>query len=145
LGAAASRHNDQHRREKARREITDAQGLPLELVLTPGQAADCPTPAKLLGRLREGTILLADKADDADWLRRSIEAAGAAPNILSKVSRRWRTCFSGVLYRERNRIERFFNNCRRIATRYEKHASNFLAMLKLPAVRLWLRHYESMT
>src|SRR6266567_1781078 len=57
--------------------LTDAHGLPLELVLTPGQAADCPTAAKLLGRLREGTILLADKAYDADWLRRSIEAAGA--------------------------------------------------------------------
>jgi len=117
--------------------LTDAQGLPLELVLT-----------RLLGRLREGTILLADKAYDADWLRRSVEAAGAAPNIPSKLNRRWRACFSGVLYRERNRIERFFNkikHCRRIATRYEKHGSNFLAMLKLAAVRLWLRHYESMT
>jgi len=53
-----------------------------------------------------------------------------------------------MLYRDRNRVERFFNrmkHCRRIATRYEKHAPNFLAMLKLAAVRLWLRHYESMT
>ncbi len=33
--------------------LTDAQGLPLKLVLTPGQAADCPIAAKLLGRLRE--------------------------------------------------------------------------------------------
>jgi transposase len=99
-----------------------------------------------LGRLREGTILLADKAYDGDWLRLSIEAA--APNIASKVIRRWRACFKAVLYGERNRIERFFNkikHCRRIATRYEKHASNFLAMIKLAAVRLWLRHYESMT
>jgi len=50
--------------------------------------------------------------------------------------------------RDRNRIERFFNrikHCRRIATHYEKHASNFLAMIKLAAVRLWLRHNESMT
>jgi transposase len=47
--------------------LTDAHGLQLELVLTPGQAADCPTAAKLLGRLREETILLADKAYDADW------------------------------------------------------------------------------
>ena len=128
--------------------LTDAHGLPLELILTPGQAADCPTAARLLGRLREGTILLADKAYDADWLRHSIETAGAAPNIPSKITRRWRACFSAALYRERNRIERFFNrikHCRRVATRYEKHASNFLAMLKLAAVRLWLRHYESMT
>ena len=61
--------------------LTDARGLPLELVLTPGQAGDCPVAAQLLGHLRKDTIVLADKAYDADWLRRQIEAAGAAPNI----------------------------------------------------------------
>ena len=61
--------------------LTDAHGLPLELVLTPGQAGDCPVAEQLLGHLRENTIVLADKAYDADWLRRQIEAAGAAPNI----------------------------------------------------------------
>lgn len=53
-----------------------------------------------------------------------------------------------MLYRERNRVERFSNkikHCRRIATRCEKHASNFLAVLKLAAVRRWLRRYEFMT
>jgi transposase len=64
-------------------------------------------------------IVLADKAYDVDWLRRSIEVVGAAPNIPSKVTRRW-PCFSAVLYREHNRVERFFNeikHCRRIAAR----------------------------
>ena len=89
--------------------LTDAHGLPLELALTPGQAGDCPVAARLLGHLREGTIVLADKAYDADWLRRQIEAAGAAPNIPPMVHRRWKPCFSPVLYRARNRIERFFN------------------------------------
>ena len=121
--------------------LTDAHGLPLELVLTPGQAGDCPVVARLLGHLRQGTIVLADKAYDADWLRRQIEAAGAAPNIPPMVHRRWKPCFRPVLYRARNRIERF----RRLATRYEKHAANFLAMLKLAATHLWLRHNESVT
>jgi transposase len=79
---------------------------------------------------------------------RCFQISRAAPNIPSKITRRWRACFSAVLYRERNGVERFFNKikrCRRIATRYEKHASNFLTMLKLAGVRLWLRHYESMT
>ena len=127
--------------------LTDARGLPVELVLTPGQAGDCPVAAQLLGHLRENTILLADKAYDADWLRRQIEAAGAAPNIPAMRHRRWKPCFSPVLYRRRNRIERFFNRIkhfRRLATRYEKHASNFLAMLKIAAAQLWLRHNESM-
>ena len=128
--------------------LTDAQGLPLERVLTPGQAGDCPVSARLLGHLCENTIVLADKAYDADWLRRQIEAAGAAPNIPPMVHRRWKPCFSPTLYRKRNRIERFFNRIkhfRRLATRYEKHAGNFLAMLKLAATHLWLRHNESVT
>jgi hypothetical protein len=47
-----------------------------------------------------------------------------------------------------NLVERFFNKlkqCRRIATRYDKLAANFLAMVQLASMRLWLRAYESMT
>ena len=128
--------------------LTDARGLPLILTLTPGQAGDCPGAASLLGRLQPGTIVLADKAYDADWLRRAIEEAEAAPNIPSMRHRKWKACFSPALYRQRNRIERFFNKIkhfRRIATRYEKHAANYLAMIKLAAIQIWLRRYESMT
>jgi transposase len=81
-------------------------------------------------------------------LKAQHEAAGAAPNIPSMVHRRWKACFSPALYRARNRIERFFNRIkhfRRIATRYEKHAANFLAMLKFAATQLWMRHNEPMT
>jgi transposase len=48
--------------------------------------------------------------------------------------------------RERNLVERFFNKikqCRRIATRYDKPAVNYLAFCKLASIRLWLRDYES--
>ncbi len=127
--------------------LTDARGLPLILTLSPGQAGDCPGAADLLDRLQPGTILLADKAYDADWLRRAIEAPGAAPNIPAMPHRKWKPCFSPRLYRQRNRIERFFNRIkhfRRLATRYEKHAANYLAMLKLAAIQIWLRTYESM-
>jgi transposase len=58
--------------------------------------------------------------------------------------RRWKSCFSPLLCRGRNRIKRFFNRIkqfRRLATRYEKHAANFLA--KLAAAQLWLLHNES--
>ena len=49
-------------------------------------------------------------------------------------------------YRERNLIERFFSKLkhfRRVATRYDKLAENFLAMVQLASMRLWLRVYES--
>ena len=101
----------------------------------------------LASHLPRARYLLADKAYDADWIRERIEAQGAAPNIPDKVNRKHRHCFSRSLYRERNRVERFFNKIkhfRRIATRYEKLAANYLAMIKLAATRICLRAYESM-
>ena len=128
--------------------LTDARGLPIKLALTPGQAHDANGAAMLLTNLANGSVLLGDKAYDADWIRERIEAQGAAPNIPDKVNRKHRHCFSKTLYRERNHVERFFNKIkhfRRIATRFEKHAANYLAMIKLAAIRIWLRVNESMT
>jgi len=56
---------------------------------------------------------------------------------------------SGVILwhnRMRNLVKRFFNKikqCRRIATRYDKLAANYLAFIKLASIRIWLRAYES--
>ena len=54
--------------------------------------------------------------------------------------------FSPFLYRYRNLVERFFNKLkhfRAVATHYEKHAANYLALVKLAATRIWLRNDES--
>jgi|TARA_Y100000310_G_scaffold104971_1_gene103264 transposase len=128
--------------------LTDSRGLPIKLVLTPGQTHDAKGAAMLLTGLPDGCVLLGDKAYDADWIRERIEAQGAAANIPDKVNRKHRHCFSKTLYKERNRIERFFNRIkhfRRVATRFEKHAANYLAMIKLASIRIWLRVNESMT
>ena len=61
-------------------------------------------------------------------------------------NRRDPICFNPYLYRNRNLVERFFNrikHCRRIATRYEKRAVSVLTFVKLAAIRIWLRVYES--
>ena len=50
--------------------------------------------------------------------------------------------FDAWLYRFRNLIERFFNKLkhfRAVATRYEKHDANYLALVKLAAARIWMR------
>jgi len=52
---------------------------------------------------------------------------------------------SPYLYRARNLVERFFNRikpCRRVAARNDKLAPNYLAFIKLAAIRIWLRAYE---
>lgn len=74
-------------------------------------------------------------------------ACDRRPNIPPK-SNQVKPCFSERLYRERNLIERFFSELkhfRPVATRYDKLATNFLAMVQLASMRLWLRAYESRT
>ena len=87
--------------------------------------ADCTAGALLLERLPACRLLHADKGYDSDAIRRQVEARGAAPNIPPKANRRWKPCFSPVLYRGRNAIERRFcrlKDFRRVATRYDRLA-----------------------
>jgi transposase len=64
------------------------------------------------------------------------------PNIPPKPNRRWKNSFSPFRYRDRNAIERVFGRLkdfRRIATRYDRSATNFLAAASLAAtVSYWL-------
>ncbi len=93
-------------------------------------------------RLAPATLVMADRAYDTNAIRKQIEDLGAVPNIPSKRTRLWKSCFSSVLYRDRNAIERMFcrlKDYRRIATRYDKLADNFLSAVYLAAaVSYWL-------
>jgi transposase len=100
----------------------------------------------LLCALLPQTMLLADRGYDADWIRELARQQGAWANIPPKRNRKDPICFSPYLYRARNLIERFFNKikqCRRVATRYDKLAANYLAFVKLASIRIWLRANES--
>jgi transposase len=91
-------------------------------------------------------MLLADRGYDADWIRTLVCQRGAWANIPPKRNRTEALCFSPYLYRARNLVERFFNKikqCRRVATRYDKLAANYLAFIQLASIRLWLRVNES--
>lgn len=122
-------------------------GLPIRFELTPGQDHDAPVCRILLDQLQPGQAVLADKAYDADWIREMIWEQGAIDVIPSKSNRKVPKEFNAELYKSRNLIERFFGRLkasfRRIATRYEKTSQNFMAMIKLAAVRLWCEFYES--
>lgn len=128
--------------------LVDANGLPVVLKLTEGQAHDGKSAQDMMGALRKGQILMADRAYDSDGLRKGMADPGAWANIRPMPNRVNVPAFSPFLYRYRNRVERFFNKLkqfRAIATRYEKHAANFLALVKLAATRICLRTYESVT
>jgi transposase len=126
--------------------LVDSNGLPVRLALTPGEAHDNRLAGKLLSRIKPGSMLLADRGYDADWIRELAMKKGAWANIPPKRNRSEPICFSPYLYRARNRVERFFNRikqCRRVATRYDKLAANYLAFVQLASIRLWLSANES--
>jgi transposase len=126
--------------------VVDANGLPINLALSEGQAYDGHSAQGLLDSLAPGSILLADRAYDADKLRAAIASKGAFANIPPMPQRTKRPAFSPFLYRYRNLIERFFNKLkhfRAVATRYDKRDDNFLASIQLASIRIWLRFNES--
>jgi transposase len=126
--------------------LVDASGLPVRIGLTAGEAHDNRLVPGLIEGLQPKTLLLADRGYDADWIRDLIRSRGGWANIPPKKNRINPINFSPYLYKDRNLVERFFNKIkhfRRIATRYDKLAANFLAMLKLACFRIWMRAYES--
>jgi len=75
-----------------------------------------------------------------------IHQRGAWANIPPKRNRKEAFCFRPYLYRARNLVERLFNKikqCRRVATRYDNLAANYLAFIQLASIPLWLRVNES--
>src|SRR5262249_53267473 len=91
-------------------------------------------------------MLLADRGYDADWIRALVTKRHAWANVPPRSNRNEPICFSPHLYRARNLIERFFNKikqCRRVATRYDKLAANYLAFVEFASIWLWLRVNES--
>jgi len=127
--------------------LVDAEGLPIALKLTEGQAHDGRSAADMLEALTNGQILLADRAYDSDALRQSLAERGAWANIKPMSHRKNAPAFSSFLYRYRNLVERFFNKLkhfRAVATRYDKRADNYLAGVKLASARIWMRFNESM-
>ena len=122
--------------------LVDANGLPITLKITEGQAHDGRSAQDMLADLGKGDILLADRAYDSDELRRSTADRGAWANIKPMPNRTKVPAFSAFLYRYRNLVERFFSKLkhfRAVATRFEKHAANYLALVKLAASRIWMR------
>ncbi len=122
--------------------LVDANGNPIALKLSEGQAHDGKSASDLLDRLGAGQTLLADRAYDSDALRESLAKRGAWANVKPMPGRVNIPAFSVFLYRYRNLVERFFNKLkhyRAVATRFEKHDANYLALVKLAAVRIWMR------
>jgi transposase len=122
--------------------VVDANGNPFQLKLTEGQAHDGRSADDMLDSVGKGQTLLADRAYDSDALRNTLAERGAKANIKPMPNRVNIPKFNKKLYRKRNLVERFFNKLkhfRAVATRFEKHDANYLALVKLASARIWMR------
>lgn len=122
--------------------LVDAEGRPIALKITEGQAHDGRAAADMLDGLGAGQTLLGDRAYDSDALRERMAEQGAWANVKPMPNRKRVPAFCRFLYKDRNRVERFFSKLkhfRAVATRYDKDPNNFLASVKLAALRIWLR------
>lgn len=116
-------------------------GGPVALRLTGGHKGDAPQAAALV-ESRPAQIVLADAAYDADHFREIVAAMKAVAVIPNNPSRSKKHPFDRQLYKERHLVECCISKLkqfRRVATRYEKTARNYLAVVTLAATILWLR------
>jgi transposase len=120
--------------------LADAKGRLLSVLLTGGQAHDCPPATRLLRRTKAADKLLADRAYDSAELRQWLDGRGTQPVIPNKANRTQPFSFSKRSYRQRHRIENAFcrlKDFRRIFTRYDRLARNFLAAVCIAAAIVW--------
>ena len=120
--------------------IADAKGRLLSILLTGGEAHDCPVAERLIAIGKASKRLIADKAYDSAELRLWLKDRGTKPVIPNRSNRKQPFTFNRRLYKERRRIENAFGRLkdfRRIATRYDRLARNFLASVCIVAALVW--------
>ena len=110
------------------------------MVLSPGQAGDAPQAPALLDGLRPRHVI-ADAAYDSDAIRERVRRSKARACIRPNPTRERKKRYDRERYKGRDAIERFFGSIkrsRRVATRYEKKAENYLGFAWLAAVLVGL-------
>jgi transposase len=120
--------------------LADAKGRLLSILLTGGDAHDCPPAQRLIRRTKAALKLLGDKAYDSAELRQWLESRGTKPVVPNRSNRKQPFSFDRKSYKQRHLIENAFGRLkdfRRIFTRYDRLARNFLASVCLAAAIVW--------
>lgn len=113
----------------------------MRFTLTAGQRGDAPQAGLLIEGL-PAKFVMADTAYDADHFREAIAGKGALAVIPNNPSRAKKHPLDKHLYAQRHLVECCFSKLkqfRRVATRFEKTARNYLAVVTLAAIVLWLQ------
>jgi transposase len=116
-------------------------GCPVRFTLTPGQKGDAPQADALIEGL-PAEFVIADTAYDSDRFRKAVADKGAVAVIPNNPSRSKKYPLDKHLYAQRHLVECCFaklKQFRRVATRFEKTARNYLAVVTIAAIVLWIR------
>ena len=116
-------------------------GLPTKIVLSPGQEADITHAPTLLAGT-SAAVVIGDKGYDKQALVDDIEAKGGEAVIPTRKNSTHPRVIDTDRYKDRNLVERFWSKVkqyRRVATRYEKTARNFLAFVQVASIMILLR------
>jgi transposase len=119
--------------------VVDSDGLPVRLALSPGEAHDVRLAGKLLSRLKPGSMLLADRGYDADWIRELAREKGGVGQHPPKGNRSDPICLSPYLYRARNQVERSSTGSNNVVV--WRHATTGLRETTLPSSNSHLSGY----
>lgn len=121
--------------------VADALGNPLAFTVTGAEQADITQAQTLLDKAADAQVVTADKGYDSNALVSAIEDRGAQANIPPRSNRKSPRAYDLHRYKARHLIENLFarlKQFRRIATRFEKLAKNFAAMVTLACICVWL-------
>jgi transposase len=114
----------------------DGLGKPVKIILTPGQDHDVTQGPALIAD-SDAEKMIADKAYDSDAFIDAITSKHAEAVIPPRGNRSEKRYYDKQEYKRRNVVERFISTikqCRRVATRYEKTARNFLAFVQFASI-----------
>jgi transposase len=129
----------------------EGQGKPITFLLTPGERHEITQAQPLMqqGAIRRPSgqkrlypkRLAGDKGYSFRPFRQFLHQKGVCNTIPTRSNQPRNPSFDKEIYRQRNKVERLINRLkqfRRIATRYEKRAVNYAAMLTIAMILLWL-------
>jgi len=117
--------------------LTDLLGRPAIIRLSAGNVSDVRAADDLLSVVKPFRRLIADKGYDANALRKRLRADGVKPIIPGRINRKRTIRYDEKRYKDRWRIEAAFcrlKDFRRVATRYDKLAVNFLSAVALATI-----------
>ena len=122
--------------------LVDTKGRPLHVELTPGQQHESTVAAAIIENHARGEALIADTGYDSDAIRDQLRSMRIKPVIHANPTRKRKPRLDRCRYAKRYRVELFFHDLKRfraLATRFEKTARNYLALLHLACSMIWLQ------